>query len=93
MTETNLMAMICSVLTLLKLCGEPYEPLNLIFKFCIETDQYPSKWKKCNVVPVFKKSDKQLLKNYCPISLFPSLVKLLKSYFIIKCLSFLLEMV
>ena len=31
--------------------------------------QFPSEWKKTNVVPVFKKSDKQLVKKYHPISL------------------------
>ena len=55
---------------MLKLCGESiYKPLNLIFKSCLETGQFPSGWKKANVVPVFKKSDKQLLKDYRPISL------------------------
>ena len=45
---------------MLKLCGESiYKPLNLIFKSCLETGQFPSDWKKANVVPVFKKSDKQ----------------------------------
>ena len=60
-----------------KLCGESiYKPLNLIFKSCLETDQFPSDWKKANVVPVFKKGDKQLLKNYRPISLLPIIGKI-----------------
>ena len=55
---------------MLKLCDESiYKPLNLIFKSCLETGQFPSDWKKANVVPVFKKGDKQLLKDYHPISL------------------------
>ena len=70
-----------------------YKPLNLIFKSCSETGQFPSDWKKANVAPVFKKGDKQLLKNYCPISLLPILGKIFKGYFIMKCLSFLLEMI
>ena len=62
---------------MLKLCDESiYKPLNLIFKSCLETGQFPSDWKKANVVPVFKKGDKQLLKNYRPISLLPIIGKI-----------------
>ena len=79
---------------MLKLCGESiYKPLNLIFKSCLETDQFPPDWKKANVVPFFKKGDKQLLKNYRPMSLLPIIGKILKGNFIIKRLSFLLEMI
>ena len=43
----------------LKLCGGLiYKPLNLHFKSCLETDKFPPKWKKANVVPVLKKGDK-----------------------------------
>ena len=71
---------------MLKLCGESiYKTLNLIFKSCLETDQFPSDWKKA--VPVFKKSEKRLSKNYRPIYLLPIIGKILKGYFITKCLS------
>ena len=62
---------------MVKLCGEfIYKPLNLIFKSCLETGQFLPAWKKANVVPVVKKGDRQLLKNYGPISLLPILGKI-----------------
>ena len=55
---------------MLKLCGESiYKSLNLNFKSCLKTGQFPCEWKKVKVAQVFKKSDKQLVKNYRPISL------------------------
>ena len=57
---------------LIKICGKSLcKPLEMIFKSCIIKGEYPSEWKKANVVPVHKKGDKQLLKNYRPISLLP----------------------
>ena len=64
---------------MLKLCGESiYQPLNLFFKSCLGTGQFPSEWRKAKVVLVFKKGDKQLLKNHCPISLFSITGKIFK---------------
>ena len=45
--------------------------LKLIFQACLESGKFPNEWKKANVVPVHKKGDKQILKNYRPISLLP----------------------
>ena len=57
---------------MLKLCGKSIcKPLNLIFQSCIKHDEFPTEWKKANVVPVYKKSGKQILKNYRPVSLLP----------------------
>ena len=41
------------------------------FRNIIETSKYPDVWKLANVTPIFKKGDKQLIKNYRPISLLP----------------------
>ena len=46
-------------------------PLKLIFKNSIRTGVFPDIWKLANVVPVHKKGQKNLLKNYRPISLLP----------------------
>ena len=46
-------------------------PLNIIIKNILLTSTYPDQWKLSNVTPIFKKGDKQLIKNYRPISLLP----------------------
>ena len=46
-------------------------PLKLIFKASIQEVVFPDCWKKANVVPIYKKESKNLLKNYKPISLLP----------------------
>ena len=46
-------------------------PLKIIFENILSTSTYPDMWKLANVTPVLKKGDKQLIKNYRPISLLP----------------------
>ena len=50
-------------------------PLSIIYKNYIDTGIFPDSWKKSNIIPVHKKEDKQLLKNYRPVSLLPILGK------------------
>ena len=57
---------------MLKLCGKSIcKPLDLFFQSCIKPGKFPAEWKKANVVPVPRKGDKQILKNYWPVSLLP----------------------
>ena len=46
-------------------------PLKIIFQNILVSSSYPDMWKLANVIPIFKKGDKQLIKNYRPISLLP----------------------
>ena len=46
-------------------------PLKIIFQNILISAIYPDMWKLANVIPIFKKGDKQLIKNYRPISLLP----------------------
>ena len=61
-----------SSIHVLKLCGiSIWKPLEIIFQNCLRLGKFPSEWKKANVVPTFKKGDKQCIKNYCPVSRLP----------------------
>ena len=51
-------------------------PLRIIFRNILLTSIYPDIWKFANVIPIFKKGDKQLITNYRPISLLPICGKL-----------------
>ena len=53
-------------------------PLRIIFNNILSTAVYPDMWKLANVTPIFKKGDKQLIKNYRPISLLPICGKILE---------------
>ena len=53
-------------------------PLQIIFRNILSTSIYPDIWKIANVTPIFKKDDKQLIKNYRPISLLPICGKFLE---------------
>ena len=55
---------------LLKLSGETLiAPLRYIINTSILEGKFPNKWKEAKVVPLFKKGDRSLLKNYRPVSL------------------------
>ena len=57
---------------MLKICDKSIcKSLELILKFCFKHEKFPNEWKMTNVVLVHKKSDKQILKNYRPVSLLP----------------------
>ena len=63
---------------MLLLCDESVIlPLQIIFTNILSTSIYQDMWKLANEAPIFKKSIKQLIKNYGPISLLPVCGKIL----------------
>ena len=59
-------------------------PLKLIFQQLLKYGKFPKIWKVANIVPVHKKEDKSLVKNYCPVTLIPVFIKFSKEQFIIN---------
>ena len=47
------------------------KPLAILFRNCLEIECFPKEYKKANIAPVHKKHDKQLIKNFRPVSLLP----------------------
>ena len=58
-------------------------PLKTIFNHSFKTGLFQEIWKKANIVPIHKKEDKMLAKNYCPISLIPIFGKMFERVIII----------
>ena len=57
---------------MIKICSQSLTlPLKINLEHSRKKGKFPEIWKKANVVPVHKREDKMLVKNYCPISLLP----------------------
>ena len=77
---------------MIKLCGISIcKPLEIIFQNCLRSGNFPSEWKKANVVPTFKKGDKQCIKNYRPVFLLPVCGKVFERLLYNKMFSFFSE--
>ena len=64
----------CDILSvrMIKICNESITiPLKIIFDESLKNGVFPEIWKRANVVPVHKKDDQSLVKNYRPINLLP----------------------
>ena len=53
-------------------------PLKHIFNLSLSTGVVPDNLKRAKIIPVYKKNDPNLTKNYRPISLLPTLSKILE---------------
>ena len=59
-------------------------PLFIIFKNCIAKGYFPKKWKMANVIPVYKKKERNLITNYRPVSLLPIFGKLFEKVILLS---------
>ena len=77
---------------MLKMSGDAIiEPLFKIFKNCLKCGIFPDDWKKENIVPIFKKGDKQNIKNYRPVSLLPICSKIFERIIYDNMLKYFLD--
>ena len=54
----------------LKLAADQLAPiLTRLYQHSLDTGETPSDWKNAFVVPIFKKGEKHVPSNYCPVSL------------------------
>ena len=54
------------------------QPITKLLNLSMSTCLFPSTWKKANVLPLYKKGDKNQLNNYRPVSLLCILSKILE---------------
>ena len=77
---------------MLKFCRDSiYKPLRLIFRASLDQGTFPLCWKKANVVPIYKKNEKQSIKNYRLVSLLPICGKIFERLLYNKIFSFFIE--
>ena len=63
---------------MLKLCATSIsKPLHILFNNSVINECCPNEWKKANIISVHKKGDKQVIKNYRPVSLLPICSKII----------------
>ena len=63
-------------------------PLSLIFNKSFSTGLFPEGLKIARIIPVLKSGDKNDIKNYRPISLLPSLSKIIEKIILNKLITF-----
>jgi hypothetical protein len=77
---------------LIKLIGESIAiPLAHIFNLSLSNGIFPSKLKKCRVIPIFKSGDSLDVDNYRPISLLSSVSKIIEKIVAEKLINHLLS--
>lgn len=55
-----------------------FQPLAFIINLSLNTGMFPSDWKTANTIPLHKSSLTDKFENYCPISVLPTLSKIIE---------------
>lgn len=77
---------------IIKLCAKGIsQPFTALVNLSLSLGQYPTNWKQANVIPLFKKVDRQLKENYRPVALLPSLSKICEKVVFIHLYDYLLR--
>jgi hypothetical protein len=75
---------------ILKLCAATiFKPFTRLINTSLSLGQYPTCWKMGNVIPLFKKNNRQCRSNYRPISLLVSLSKICEKVVFVRLYNFL----
>lgn len=64
-------------------------PITELFNQSLTSGKVPSDWKRANIIPVYKKEDRRIVKNYRPISLLPVISKVLERCIYNKIIEFI----
>ena len=77
---------------MIKLCDKSEAfPLKLLFQSSLEKGLFPVDWKKSNIVPIHEKENKNLTKNYPPISLLPIFSKIYERLIFISIFNYFIK--
>ena len=71
--------------------GQIIEPLLIIINKSLETGSFPTQMKTAKVIPVYKSKEKVHFSNYRPISLLPTMSKILEKVVYKRLYKFLIE--
>ena len=77
---------------IIKLCNYGiYKPLTNLINISLFLGQFPQSWKLANVLPLFKKDNKQIKSNYRPLALLSCLSKICEKVVFMKVYTFLVS--
>ena len=88
-TKTSIDKNNISTKLLKKSIGKISEPLTHIVNLSLSTGVFPQDMKIAKVIPIYKSGEKNLLKNYRPISILPAFSKILEKVVATKLMKFL----